>query len=81
MHRLVVNGGTRNAQQTIYRLYFGAFETQCKLGYDYLILRGGGGGGCQILFGQIVYFRHGLGRGNLFSCGMGSGKFMFVYTW
>ena len=22
----------------------------------------GGGGGCQILFGQIIYFRHGLGR-------------------
>ena len=21
-----------------------------------------GGGGCQILFGQIIYFRHGLGR-------------------
>ena len=39
---------------------------------------GGGGGGCQILFGQIIYFRHGLGREiyfnvawareNLFSC-------------
>ena len=38
----------------------------------------GGGGGCQILFGQIIYFRHGLGREiyfhvawareNLFSC-------------
>ena len=37
-----------------------------------------GGGGCQILFGQIIYFRHGLGREiyfhvawareNLFSC-------------
>ena len=25
---LVVNGATRNAQQTIYRLYFGAFGTQ-----------------------------------------------------
>ena len=23
---------------------------------------GGGGDGCQILFGQIIYFRHGLGR-------------------
>ena len=22
----------------------------------------GGGGGCQIFFGQIIYFRHGLGR-------------------
>ena len=22
----------------------------------------GGGGCCQILFGQIIYFRHGLGR-------------------
>ena len=22
----------------------------------------GGGGGCQILCGQIIYFRHGLGR-------------------
>ena len=37
-----------------------------------------GGGGCQILFGQIIYFRNGLGREiyfhvawareNLFSC-------------
>ena len=27
---LVVNGATPNAQQTIYRLYFGAFGTQCK---------------------------------------------------
>ena len=37
-----------------------------------------GGGGCQILFEQIIYFRHGLGREihfhvalareNLFSC-------------
>ena len=24
--------------------------------------RGGGGGGCQMLFGEIIYFRHGLGR-------------------
>ena len=34
---------TRNAQQTIYRLYFGAFGTQCKgAGGDYSFdLKGG----------------------------------------
>ena len=73
---LVVNGAKPNAQQTIYRLYFGAFGTQSGN------VRGGlfdseGGGGCQILFGQIIYFWYGLGReihfhvawarGNLFS--------------
>ena len=39
----------------------------------------GGGGGCQILFGQIIFF-FGMGSaGNLFSCDMSSGKFIFVY--
>ena len=54
---------TRNAQQTIYRLYFGPSERN-------VIVRRrpfdseswGGGAGCQILFGQIIYFRLGLGR-------------------
>ena len=66
---------TRNAQQTIYRLYFGAFGTrQCKGTTIWFW----GGGGSQILFGQIIYFRNGLGREiyfhvawaqeNLFSC-------------
>ena len=50
-------------------------------GDDYLIR---GGGGCQILFGQIIYFRHGLGQEiyfhvawnqeNLFSCKHGKPK-------
>ena len=50
---------TRNAQQTIYRLYFGAFGTQCK---ETTIWFWEGRGSCQILFGQIIYFRRGLGR-------------------
>ena len=59
----------RNRQFIGYTL--GPLEPQCKG----TILRGGG---CQILFGQIIYFRHGLGpeiyfhvawaRKNLFSC-------------
>ena len=54
----------RNAQQTIYRLYFGAFGTQF---YNLPVKgrpfdsEGLGVGGCHILFGQIIYFRHGLG--------------------
>ena len=67
---------TRNAQQTIYRLYFRAFGTYVRGRLGYLILKGG----CQILFGQIIYLTHGLGREiyfhvawaleNLFSCNM-----------
>ena len=74
---------TRNAQQAIYRLYFGAFGTQfynlpVRGPYDHLA--GERGGGCQILFGRIIYFQYGLGRKiyfhvivawapeNLFSC-------------
>ena len=53
----------RNAQQTIYRLYFGAFGTQWGRLFD---SGGGGGGGCKILFGQIIYFRHGLDRKFIF---------------
>ena len=65
---------THNAQQTIYLLYFGAFGTQCKETTIWFWE----GGGCQILFGQMIYFRRGLGREiyyhvawareNLFSC-------------
>ena len=39
----------------------------------------GGGGGCQILFGQIIFLSAWAWSGNLFSCGMGSGKFIFVF--
>ena len=49
---------TRNAQQTIYRLYFWPLEHNER---THLILRPGGGG-CQIVLGQIIYFRRGLGR-------------------
>ena len=40
-----------------------------------MILRGGGG--CQILFGQINLFSAWARPENLFSCGMGSGKIYF----
>ena len=57
---LVVNGAMRNAQQTIYRLYFRTFGMQCK--GTTIWFWGRGGGAVKILFGQIIYFRHGLGR-------------------
>ena len=50
---------TRNAQQTIYRFYFGPLErNDRRRPFD----SEKGGGGCQILFEQIIYFRCGLGR-------------------
>ena len=54
-----------DAQQTIYRLYFEAFGTQCN---GTTIWFRGGGGGCQILFGQIIYFCMGSVR-----------KFIFIW--
>ena len=58
LFRLVVNGAMRNAQQTIYGLFFGPLECNVRG----RLFDTEGGGGCQILFGQIIYFRHGLGR-------------------
>ena len=65
---------TRNAQQTIYRLYFGAFGTQ-------LFDSEGGGGGLSNFVWTDNLFSAWARSGNLFSCGMGSGKFIFVSTW
>ena len=70
---LVVNGAMRNRQFIGYSL--GSFERNVR---GRLFDSNGGGGGCQILFWQIIYFWHVLDREiyfhvawaqeNLFSC-------------
>ena len=77
---LVVNGATRNAQcatDNLSVILWGLLNERTSLkGDDHLI---GGGEGCQTLFGQIIYFRHGLGRkiGKIIFMWHGLGKIYF----
>ena len=64
---------TRNAQQTIYRLYFGPLERNVR---GRLFDSEGGGGAVKFCLTDNL-FSAWARSGNLFSCGTGSGKNYF----
>ena len=71
----------RNAQQTIYRLYVGAFGTQfynlaCKAGQPFDSEKGGGVLSNFFWTGNL--FSAWAWPENLFSCGMGLGNFILM---